>query len=107
MSTIVEMERPLAGCPVFIVSAGPSLDRNGHLLKKAREHGVVFAVNTSGPCVKMHGAEVDVLVSIEAMDASSQMRDIDPDILALDLTANPNSFGIGCPMTVAFMQAMY
>ena len=49
--------------------------------------------------------ETSVLVSIEAMDASFQMKKIDPDLLALDLTANPNSFGIGCPMTVAFMQA--
>ena len=70
----------------------------------AREHGPVFAVNTSGPCVKMHGAEVDVLVSIEAMDASFQMREINPHMLALDITANPKSFGIDSAQKVSFLQ---
>lgn len=100
----LSMDRPLEGTPAFIVSAGPSLDKNGHLLAKAREHGPVFAVNTSGPCVKMHGAEVDVLVSIEALDASFQMREIDPHMLALDITANPKSFALETAQKVSFLQ---
>jgi len=100
----MSLDRPLEKTPVFIVSAGPSLDRNGHLLAKAREHGMVFAVNTSGPCVKMHGSEVDVLVSIEAMDASFQMKEINPHMLALDVTANPKSFAIDSAKKVSFLQ---
>jgi hypothetical protein len=65
----------LKGVPTFIVAAGPSLDKNGHLLKECSKRGVIFAVHSSNSAVAYHGAEVDRLFCIEGMDTSDLVKD--------------------------------
>ncbi|MGB0680014.1 MAG: 6-hydroxymethylpterin diphosphokinase MptE-like protein [Polyangiales bacterium] len=93
------IQRPLAGCPVFIVSAGPSLDRNAHLLPEAARRGAIFAVNTSAPVVVAQGQNIDVLVTIEALPVHETLAQVAPHthVLAIDLSAHPSGFALPGP----------
>lgn len=59
---------PWAGLPAFVVGAGSSLDRNGHLLREAQKRGPIIAVNSSAACCLHHGVRPDVVVCCEAVD---------------------------------------
>jgi hypothetical protein len=64
---------PFADRPAFIVAAGPSLDRNGHLLAEAQKRGPIVAVNTAvGACLH-HGVLPDLVVCAEAKDVSNHL----------------------------------
>lgn len=99
------LRRPLEGVPAFLVAAGPSLDKNSHLLEAASKRGAVFAVNTSAPAVAAVNARIDLLVAIEALDVSEPMRaaaDL-AGAVAVDLTAHPNNFDIGVSRRTTFL----
>lgn len=88
---------PLSGRPAVIVSAGPSLDRNRHLIPEFRARGAaIFAVNTSLPIVAEEGG-ADVTVCVEAIDSSDALRPhvARAGLLALDLGSHPRHFGLG------------
>ncbi len=51
--------------PVIIVSAGPSLDKNIHLLKKAQGKALIIAVDASIRTVIQAGVRPDLLCSID------------------------------------------
>lgn len=55
------------GRPVFVVSAGPSLDKNIHLLEKAKEYGYVMVVNTAMKPVVASMGDVDFMVTVESL----------------------------------------
>lgn len=98
---------PLQGKPAFIVSAGPSLDKNAHLIAEASKHGAVFAVNTSAPAVVAAGAMIDVLVAIEGIDASAAMT-LAADkthAVAMDLSCSPKNFEVPIKNQLAFLFA--
>jgi hypothetical protein len=65
--------KPLKGSAAFIVSAGPSLDKNVGLLEEARKKGAIFALNTSAPVLAKRNIPIDVLVAIEALDVSPNL----------------------------------
>lgn len=99
--------KPLEGCPAFIVSAGPSLDRNGALLAKAQEKGAIFTVNTASPAVLAHGAAIDVLACIEALDVTKSLEKSASHarLVALDMSANAANFRAGTGPKTMFMSA--
>ncbi|MEO0325785.1 MAG: 6-hydroxymethylpterin diphosphokinase MptE-like protein [Myxococcota bacterium] len=82
---------PLAGTPAFIVSAGPSLDRNVHLIDEAAKRGPVFAVNTAAKAIEYLGGPVDVLVTIESLPVGDQLAQ-SARALLLDISAHASSF---------------
>ncbi|MBU2699158.1 hypothetical protein Ga0466249_000237 [Sporomusaceae bacterium BoRhaA] len=53
------------GMPAIIVSAGPSLNKNIHLLKKAKGKAVILAVGTALKALQKNGIEPDFMVSID------------------------------------------
>lgn len=55
----------MAGLPVIIVSAGPSLNKNIHLLKEAKGKAAIFAVGTAVKALKKWGIEPDFIFSID------------------------------------------
>ena len=86
------------GVPAFIVGAGPSLGKNGHLVAEAAKKGIVFAVNSSGRALERHGAEPQVLACMESLDVSnilSQVSYLDRVVRAFSLTAHPNTLRTG------------
>lgn len=86
--------QPLAGKPAFLVSAGPSLDRNRHLLPEAARRGTVVAVNTSAPAVVDVGVPVDLMVVLEALPIVETIEKLEGSVkaLAVDFSAHPASF---------------
>jgi hypothetical protein len=57
-----------AGCPAIVVSAGPSLRKNKHLLKEAAGRAVIIAVQTTlQPLLEM-GVEPDFVTSLDYHD---------------------------------------
>lgn len=102
--TLDRLGQPLDGVPAFVVSAGPSLDRNRDRLAAAARRGAVLAVNTSAPAVAAAGAPIDLLVAIEALDVSEPMKLAAPvtRALALDLTAGGANFEVDVARKLAF-----
>lgn len=81
---------PLKGVPVFLVAAGPSLERNRDLLEKARGKGAIFTVNTASAAIP---CEVDVIVSVESLDVSQALRKKPRDCMhVLDIHAAPGNW---------------
>lgn len=77
--------RPLAGLPVVVVGAGPSLAKNGHLLSELAKHAVIFAVNASAAPCESYGVTPDVLVARESVDVSAQIAASKAGSVVLDI----------------------
>lgn len=83
----------LKDTPVFVVGAGPSLDKNGPLLRECAKRGVVFGLHSSAGAIRHHGCEIDLLCCIESLDTSGFVRDLDGvRAAALCLTAGRANF---------------
>ena len=84
--------------PAFIIGAGPSLNKNLHLLEQATESGIVFAVNSSGRALDRAGVKPQILAALESVDVSPLIADlsfIDDVVRLFSLTAHPNLFRTG------------
>ncbi|EIW20918.1 protein of unknown function DUF115 [Pelosinus fermentans A11] len=62
---IASLFERLAGKPVIIVAAGPSLNKNIQLLKKAKGKAAIFAVGTALKALNKCGIEPDLVFSID------------------------------------------
>lgn len=62
---IASLGQQLAGHPAIIVSAGPSLEKNGHLLAEAKGKAVIIAAGSAIHPLLTHGVEPDLLVSFD------------------------------------------
>jgi hypothetical protein len=92
------LARKYRGVPAFIVGAGPSLGKNGHLLVQAQKKGIIFAVNTSARALAHYGVEPHVLACMESIDVSHLLAGtgfIDHVVRAFSLTAHPNTLRTG------------
>jgi len=100
-----QLGMPLAGRPAFLVAAGPSLDRNVHLLSEARARGAVFAVSTAGPVMASRELRFDALLSIETIDQTAWLAPgaAWADVLAIDLAANPANVAVEAPRRTLFL----
>ncbi|PLX18764.1 MAG: hypothetical protein C0601_03830, partial [Candidatus Muiribacterium halophilum] len=56
--------------PAVIVSAGPSLDKNGHLLKKLKGKALIIAVDTAVKPLLSIGVEPDIVVCVDSQYAN-------------------------------------
>ncbi len=63
--------------PVFIVSAGPSLQKNIQHLQKAKEKGYIFAVDTAAAELVKHGIVPDLIGCLDASKKTSPFENID------------------------------
>ncbi|HDH06703.1 MAG TPA: DUF115 domain-containing protein [Nitrospirae bacterium] len=61
------------GRPVIIVSAGPSLDKNLHLLKKAKGKAVIIAVDAVLPTLLPCDIIPDIIVAIDPLESNIPM----------------------------------
>jgi hypothetical protein len=62
---IDQLRRRFAGFPAIVVSAGPSLARNMHLLKQAKGRAVIIAVQTTFKPLLRLGVEPDFVTSLD------------------------------------------
>lgn len=100
--------------PAIICSAGPSLNSNAELLKSLQGHCLIIAVNTAARALASMGIKPHAVVCVESLDVSVQFRDIPwlNEVTAfLELTGNPNNFGLGfrdiVPIAVATSSSAY
>ena len=56
------------GIPAILVAAGPSLDKNIHLLHQAKGHALIFAVDTALPALLAQGVTPDFTSCIDMDD---------------------------------------
>jgi hypothetical protein len=86
------------GVPAFIIGAGPSLDKNIHLIQQAAKKGIVFATNSGAVSLAKHGIEPQVVCCIESIDASSKLAGlffIDRVVRGFSLSAAPQTLRTG------------
>jgi hypothetical protein len=77
-SRVVKLFGQFQEIPLFLISAGPSLDKNVHLLKNAKGKSVLLAVGTAFKAMLKNGIEPDLVIAIDASDkAYEQFRGID------------------------------
>ena len=84
--------------PAFIIGAGPSLDKNAHLIADAAKKGIVFSTNSGAVSLAKRGIEPQVVCCIESIDASSKLRGlpfIDRAVRAFSLSAAPQTLRTG------------
>jgi hypothetical protein len=62
---VSSMFNKFQGIPVIIVSAGPSLNKNIHLLKEAKGKAGIFAVGTAVKALNKWGIEPDFIFSVD------------------------------------------
>jgi hypothetical protein len=62
-----------SGMPAIIVSAGPSLNKNIHLLHEAKGKAVILAVGTAVRALQKYGIEPDFIVSIDPAFANYKL----------------------------------
>jgi len=80
-----------ANQPAIIVSAGPSLRRNKHLLKDAQSHAVLIAVQTTlQPLLEM-GIEPEYVTSLDYHDICTRFFEKLPRNLRTTLVAEPKA----------------
>ncbi len=79
------------GKPAVIVSAGPSLRKNKHLLKEASEHAVIVAVQTTlQPLLEM-GVEPHFVTSLDYHEICTRFFEKLPPTLRTELVAEPKA----------------
>ena len=64
-NSIEEIRGKFEGYPAIIVSAGPSLDKNIHLLKEAQDKAVILTCDASWRACNKNGVRPDAIASIE------------------------------------------
>jgi hypothetical protein len=79
------------GKPAIIVSAGPSLRKNLHLLKEAKEKAVIIAVQTTLQPLLDVGVEPDYVTSLDYHDICTRFFEKLPEKLATTLIAEPKA----------------
>lgn len=86
------------GRPAIIVSAGPSLRKNRHLLRQAKGHAVIIAVQTTLKPMLELGIEPDFVTSLDYSEISARFfhdlpRDLKTELVA-EAKATDAIFGL-------------
>jgi hypothetical protein len=89
--SLSRLEKRFANMPAIIVSAGPSLRKNKHLLKDAVGKAVIIAVQTTlQPLLEM-GIEPNFVTSLDYHDISTRFWEKLPPNLSTELIAEPKA----------------
>lgn len=107
--SIYALQNRFAGVPAVIAAAGPSLDKNLHLLAEANDHVVVFAVNTALRAVLRAGITPHFVTSLEALNVSAQFEGLERELadltLVLDEAGHPSLFSMPTARKFTFLEA--
>ena len=88
---IGRLKNAMAGKPAIIVSAGPSLRKNKHLLKDAAGHAVMISVQTTFQQMIDLGVEPDFVTSLDYHDICTQFFQHVPNHVRTELVAEPKA----------------
>jgi len=90
-SSIGILHNRFKGCPAVIVSAGPSLKRNIHILKQIRDKVVVIAVQTTLKPLLAEGIKPDFVTSLDYHEVSKRFYEGVEDLNDVHLVAEPKA----------------
>ena len=90
-SGIERLKNAMAGRPAIIVSAGPSLRKNKHLLKQAAGHAVIICVQTAFQQMIDLGVEPHFVTSLDYHDICTQFFQKIPSTVRTELVAEPKA----------------
>ncbi len=81
--TVEVLDDCFAGLPAIVVAAGPSLDRNLHLLKELRDRAVVISMNRCASVLQAEGIRPDFMVAFDCSELipDQHLAGIDAEIL--------------------------
>ena len=85
------------GIPAFIIGAGPSLDKNIHLIGDAIKKGIVITTNSGARALRQHGFKPQFLACIESIDISDKLKEtqlLDESICAFSMTGAPEHWDV-------------
>jgi len=80
-----------AGKPAIIVSAGPSLRKNKHLIKQASDNAVIISVQTTLQPMLELGVEPDYVTSLDYHEICTRFFEKLPTTLRTELVAEPKA----------------
>jgi len=83
------LKNRFAGFPAVVVSAGPSLAKNLHLVKQAKGKAAIIAVQTTLKPLKDSGVDPDFVVSLDYHPISRQFFEGVEDFGRIHLVAEP------------------
>ncbi|HEY0706567.1 MAG TPA: 6-hydroxymethylpterin diphosphokinase MptE-like protein [Polyangia bacterium] len=95
----------LAGWTAVVVSAGPSLDKNLHLLPALQGRVVIIAINQTVASLRRAGVRADIVVTVDPLNVSYHFEDSKPgDIgtLLLGTSVDPSLYKVPCDRIVNF-----
>ena len=85
----------LEGVPAIIVSAGPSLDKNLHLLHALKGRALIIAINQTVKALRRAGVQPDVVMACDHQNLSYHFEGVVPGeipFLGLGASVNPALF---------------
>lgn len=65
---LLELAGKFTGLPAILVAAGPSLDKNVHLLKEAKEKALIIAVDSALPALIANGVMPHLVGTIDPLE---------------------------------------
>jgi hypothetical protein len=107
--SIHALKDKFAGIPAIVVAAGPSLDKNIHLLAEARSDVVLLSVTTALRAVLRAGAKPHFVTSLEAANVSAQIEGLEEEMkemmLVLDEAGHSSLFELPTAGKFTFLEA--
>lgn len=83
-SGVVNLFQRFRNTPAFIVAAGPSLDKNVHQLKKAKDRGIIICVDTALKTLQNLDILPDLMVSVDPQEKNfKKLEDLNCDNIFL------------------------
>ena len=102
---ISDIGNAFANVPMIIVGAGPSLEKNIHLLKIAQEKAIILCVNRALRSLKNAGIVPDLTINLEPQDVAAQFKDVDIENiggLVLASTSHPPLYNLPARRILSF-----
>jgi Protein of unknown function DUF115 len=103
--SIDPLARLFSGRLAVVVSAGPSLDKNIHLLKQLQGRAVIIAINQTVAALRRVGVRPDLVVAVDPQNLTYQFEGVLPgDIgtLCLGASVTDSLFDVPADQVVTF-----
>lgn len=97
LASATALEGRFAGVPGIVVSAGPSLAGNIHILRELQDRAVIVSTNTAYRALERAGVTPDLVIGLEALDVGPQFRGAEKlgeTLALLDGVTHPSLFAL-------------
>jgi hypothetical protein len=102
---VTDIKDSFKGMPLVIVGAGPSLQKNIHLVAELQKRAIILGVNRTLTSLQNTGVWPDLAMALEAQDVGCHFNGIQAEqisALILAVTASPNLFDLPFPRLLTY-----